>query len=284
MTDESYLIGFPRISMPTSKTKKPASGRLPAAPVPQDHRVRTGALRREQTRRKLLAAAMAVFAEKGADAPLIDDFIAAAGVARGTFYNYFSTPQELLDAVTAELSDAILASIDRVVLAIADPLQRMACGCLLYMHLGVDVPHWGMFMMGTGFRSEAAGKLVDVYLPRDLELARRAGEVDYPSVQAARDLMFASVKQAILSVNSGNAPREHLRDMLALGLRGIGVSPERAAQLRRMPLPEVDLPEGFGWTGGVPSFRRPLPPDSTTLTSARSTGLAAPGSRPRRAT
>ena len=245
--------------MPTSKTKRRASGRQPAIPVPEDHRVRTGALRREQTRRKLLTAAMAVFAEKGVDAPLIDDFIAAAGVARGTFYNYFSTPQELLDAVTAELSDAILANIERVVLGIADPLQRMACGCLLYMQLGVDLPHWGMFMMGTGFRSEAAGKLVDVYLPRDLELARRAGEVDYSSLRAARDLMFASVKQAILSVHAGSAPREHLRDMLAMSLRGIGVSPERAAELRRMPLPEVELPEGFGWPQGVPSFTRPHP-------------------------
>ena len=234
------------MSTSKTKTKKSASGRQPAVPLQEDHRVRTGALRREQTRRKLLSAAMAVFAEKGADAPLIDDFIAAAGVARGTFYNYFSTPQELLDAVTAELSDAILASIDRVVLRLADPLQRIACGCLLYMHVGVDVPDWGMFMMRTAFRSAAVGKLMDVYLPRDLELARRAGEVDYPSLRAARDLMFANVNQAIISVHSGSAPREHLRDMLALALRGIGVAPQRAAELRQMRLPEVDLPEGLG--------------------------------------
>jgi len=79
-----------------------------------------------------------------------------------------------------------------------------------------------------------------------MPLARRAGEVDYPSLRAACDLMFASVQQAILSVHSASAPREHLRDMLAVSLRALGVSPERAAQLRRMPLPEVELPEGFG--------------------------------------
>lgn len=190
---------------------------------------------------------MGVFAEKGAEAPVIEDFIAAAGVARGTFYNYFSTTQELLDAVTSELSDAILASIDKVVLRIDDPLERMACGCLLYMHIGIDVPNWGAFVVRAGFRSEAAGKLVDVYMPRDLKLARRAGEVDYLSLRAARDLMSASASQAILSVHNGHAPRAHLRQMLAMALRGIGVPVERATALSEMTLPEVRLPDGFGW-------------------------------------
>ncbi len=241
--------------MPSTRTKTalPTRSRAKAAAT-EDHRVRTGAMRREQTRRKLLAAAMEVFAEKGPDAPLIEDFIAAAGVARGTFYNYFSTTQELLDAVTAELSDAVLACIDRVVLRIPDPLQRMACGCLLYMYFGVGVPNWGVFMQRTGFRSEATGKLVDVYLPRDLELARAEGKVNYPSVRAARDLMIACVSQGIQSVHAGEAPREHMRDLLALALRGIGVPPAHADGLSQQPLPEVTLPEGLNYEPSRPGI------------------------------
>ena len=222
----------------------------PASSVPEveDHRVRTGALRRERMRRKLLSAAMRVFAEKGIDAPLIDDFIASAGVARGTFYNYFNTTQELLDAVTSELSDSILINIDKVVLEIDAPLQRLATGCLLYLHTGVDVPSWGAFMMRTGFRSRSIGKLVDVYLTRDLELARKAGELEYPSLRAARDLMFSSIAQAIVTVIDGEAPREHLRQMLSLGLHGIGVAVSRARKMSQLPLPPVQLPE-LQWDG-----------------------------------
>lgn len=126
--------------MPTAAASGARAG-APTSPVDEDHRTRTGALRREQTRRKLLAAALAVFAEKGPESTLIEDVIAAAGVARGTFYNYFDTTQALLDAVTAELSDRVLERIDEVVLGIEDPLQRLATGCLLYMHAGVDVPN-----------------------------------------------------------------------------------------------------------------------------------------------
>lgn len=219
--------------------KRPAASPPPAPKIQvQDHRVRTGALRRERMRRKLLSAAMRVFAEKGIDAPLIDDFIASAGVSRGTFYNYFKTTQELLDAVTSELSDSILTSIEKVVIPIEDPLERLATGCLLYLHIGVDVPSWGVFVMRTGFRSRSIGKMVDVYLTRDLELARQAGKLDYPSLRAARDLVFSSLSQAIMTVIDGTAPREHLRQVLALGLRGLGATLSKATKMSRLPLPD----------------------------------------------
>ena len=229
------------------KTREVAAPAKVLAEPKEDHRVRTGAFRREQTRRRLLAAAMPVFAEKGTDAPSIEDFIAAAGVARGTFYNYFSTTQELLDAVTSELSDAIITRIDKVVLPIPDPLERLSCGCLVYMHLGVDAPSWSAFVMRAGVRSKATGKLLDAYVSRDLKQAHKAGYVSYPTVRAARDLVVASISQAIQSVNAGDAPREHLRQMLVLCLRGLGVASQTADQMSQLPVPHVELPEGvFG--------------------------------------
>src|SRR5579862_1856074 len=76
--------------------------------VPAD-RVDIGREKRRRTRAALIEAAMKVFARLGPDAPIIDDFIAEAGVARGTFYNYFETREELLIAVATELSDRLLA-------------------------------------------------------------------------------------------------------------------------------------------------------------------------------
>lgn len=228
---------------PRAASTRRAAASPSSAPKAEDHRVRTGALRRERMRRKLLSAAMRVFAEKGIDAPLIDDFIASAGVARGTFYNYFNTTEELLDAVTSELSDSILISIDEVVLKIDDPLHRLATGCLLYLHIGVDFPSWGAFVMRTRFRRKSIGKLMDVYLMRDLGLAHQAGQLEYPSLRAARDLIHAALVQAIVTVIDGDSPREHLREMLALGLRGLGATASRARKFSQLPMPQVELPE-----------------------------------------
>jgi AcrR family transcriptional regulator len=92
------------------------------------YQTRVGALRRERTRNRLIESALGVFAQKGPDAPVIDDFIAAAGVARGTFYNYFRTTGELLAAVAGDTSDEVLGVIDPVVQEVKDPAQRVVIG------------------------------------------------------------------------------------------------------------------------------------------------------------
>ena len=92
----------------------------------EDHRVRVGAQRRGKTRLRLLQSALVVFAEKGIDATVIDDVIAAAGVSRGTFYNHFSTTSELLLALATAMSDEVLAVVDPVVLSLGDPVVRFS--------------------------------------------------------------------------------------------------------------------------------------------------------------
>ena len=66
--------------------------------------------RKAQTRERLLEAAIAVIGEKGPDACSIEDFVAAADVSRGTFYNYFPTAEDLLRAVSRKIIAAMTAS------------------------------------------------------------------------------------------------------------------------------------------------------------------------------
>lgn len=215
-----------------------------APPAAIDHRVRTGAARREATKQRLLVAAVQVFAEKGIDSPLIDDFIAAAGVARGTFYNHFKTTNELLEAVSAELSDEVMAGIDACVQPIEEPIERIATGCLLYMHIAVTHPAWGTFIAHTSTRG-ASGKLIDDYLPRDIAQARDRGQARVVSVRAARDVVLGGLRHGIESVVTGTAPLEHVRDVLRMVLAALGVREATAKRLAAMPVPPVPLPPGI---------------------------------------
>lgn len=208
----------------------------------EDHRSRTGAARREATRAKLLSAAVRVFASKGLDAPQIDDFIAAAGVARGTFYNYFKTSAEVLDVVTAELTDEVLYAIESHVKHLEDPLLRVVTACRLYMNTAIDYPAWGAFMIRSASRRDATGRLVNVYIPRDLTLAREQGLVQFDSVQAARDLLLGSIRMAAVSGLSGVAPREHLDEVMRLVLRALGVKAATSRSVCAFPLPLLELP------------------------------------------
>jgi len=66
---------------------------------------------REARRRSILAAARDVFSDKGYHAAKVEDIVSRAGIARGTFYLYFTDKraifEELLDSFTVRIYDAV---------------------------------------------------------------------------------------------------------------------------------------------------------------------------------
>ena len=65
----------------------------------------------EARRAQLLAAARVVFARLGYHGAGVSDIIDAAGVARGTFYNYFDSKRAIFDAVLAEIMEDVTSSV-----------------------------------------------------------------------------------------------------------------------------------------------------------------------------
>ena len=74
--------------------------------------------RREVRRQELVDAAVAVFSAKGVSAASVDDIVRAAGVAKGTFYLYFTTKDDAVNAVAAAMVEGVAA---RVEAAATDP-------------------------------------------------------------------------------------------------------------------------------------------------------------------
>ncbi|WP_144139374.1 TetR/AcrR family transcriptional regulator [Paraburkholderia sp. BCC1884] len=210
----------------------------------ENHRTRVGALRREKTRNRLIESALGVFAEKGPDAPLIDDFIAAAGVARGTFYNYFRTTAELLSAVAGESSDEVLAVIDPLVREIDDPAQRVAVGSRLYMRMAFRYPLWGAFITRLGTKRGSRGRLLDEYLTRDLKLAIEQGRFHVADVVVARDITLGSIRYGIETLLSEAAPADYTEQSMYALLQAFGIAADEARELAYAPL--VDCPEPRG--------------------------------------
>ena len=210
----------------------------------ENHRTRVGALRREKTRNRLIESALGVFAEKGPDAPMIDDFIAAAGVARGTFYNYFRTTAELLSAVAGDSSDEVLAVIDPIVRAIDDPAQRVAVGSRLYMQMAFRYPLWGAFITRVGTKRGSRGRLLDEYLTRDLKLAIDAGRFHVADVVVARDIALGSIRYGIETLLSEEAPPDYTEQSMYALLQAFGIAAQEARELAYAPI--ADCPEQRG--------------------------------------
>ena len=65
-----------------------------------------------KTMRKLLDAAMVVFARRGYHAARVDDIVKVARTSHGTFYLYFSNKEDLLRALVGEAGDVVAALDD----------------------------------------------------------------------------------------------------------------------------------------------------------------------------
>jgi AcrR family transcriptional regulator len=93
-------------------------------------------------RQRLLESALIVFSEKGPEAPVIDDVIKLAGVSRGSFYNYFKTNDELLEAVAVVIRNDIIRIVDPVLREHTDPVARIALGLRLLLQASSNPRRW----------------------------------------------------------------------------------------------------------------------------------------------
>jgi AcrR family transcriptional regulator len=68
--------------------------------------------RRELRKGALVDAAFVVFMDKGVAASSVDDIVEAAGVAKGTFYLYFKTKDDALNAVAERIVDGVAGIVE----------------------------------------------------------------------------------------------------------------------------------------------------------------------------
>jgi AcrR family transcriptional regulator len=81
--------------------------------------------RRTLRRQALLDAAVVVFTTKGVSAASVDDIVRQAGAAKGTFYLYFRTKAEVVDAVAASMVSGVADAIESSLEAVGPPVDRI---------------------------------------------------------------------------------------------------------------------------------------------------------------
>jgi len=66
---------------------------------------------KKQNEQAILSAGIQLFVSKGFEETSISDIVSATGLARGTFYNYFASKEEIWDAFLAKLLTTVNVSL-----------------------------------------------------------------------------------------------------------------------------------------------------------------------------
>ncbi len=185
-------------------------------------------------------AALRVFARLGPDAPGIDDFTSEAGVARGTFYNYFETRDDLLVAVATQVADAIESEL-AALRALPDPAHRLGGAIRGYIRKAAADPVWGWAVVRIALVAAPLGESMRRNLAKDIAEGVAGGRFTVPSVQAAHDLVLGAGLMGMRAVLRGDAKVEHAETVAQMVLRSLGVADATEVATRPMQLPEASV-------------------------------------------
>ena len=94
---------------------------------------RTQAERREQTRAALLAAARALFAERGFAAAGREDIVERAGVTRGALYHHFASKEELFRTVYEQVEHELTTATMTAAVSSDDPVEQLRRGAASFL-------------------------------------------------------------------------------------------------------------------------------------------------------
>jgi AcrR family transcriptional regulator len=198
--------------------------------------------KRKRTRERLLHAAKQVMAETGAEAATIAEIAAAAEVSPGTFYNYFQTREEILDAVAASFVEEFRRVMDAIQRAVDDPAERIAIAIRLFLERVRDDRLWGWFMARYASSLPILrDQTREIIRERIIADGLRRRRFRLPSTRAIGDLIAGTSVTALRSILEGRAPLEIATEVAELVLRGLGVPLGDAHRIANRPIPPLLL-------------------------------------------
>jgi AcrR family transcriptional regulator len=209
--------------------------------VHQENQVRKkiGLERRARTQTKLLNAAARVLAAQGEKRVTIDDFIRAAGVARGTFYNYYKTRDEILDDLWAKIGRNPFLEIQQICAEIADPAERLIAETRLVLARSENQPAWGWIVYAMSSDDEAVNDDLLLYPRPDLEIGRRGKRFRFDNLHSANDLVVGTVRTALKATLLGRNPPGYCENICFMLLRALGIDDDEAVGIVSRPLPAM---------------------------------------------
>lgn len=206
--------------------KAPSPSKAPRVPS------RTG-----RTRTALIAAGLDLMVDRPIDAIAIDEVVARAGVAKGSFFNHFVDKHAFAAAVAAVVRLEVEAEVARANAGIVDPVARIAGGMAVAARLAIAQPRRMTILLRAQEPATSQTHPLNRGLKGDIEAALAEGllrpEARDMGVTYWLGLCLVLSAHLVTTRPPLTLAATLLADMLTLGLTGLGVPAERAAQLAR---------------------------------------------------
>lgn len=191
--------------------------------------------RTARTRASLLAAGFELLVERPIDAIPIDDLVAKAGVAKGSFFNHFRDKNDFALAIATDVRLELEALVAKANEAVSDPVERIAGGMRVGLEFAIRQPKRSMALLRSMATPMMREHPLNDGLRADMEAAASRGllrpEAERLGVLFWLGLCQVLMQDALVGRILQSEADKRLTDMLVLGLTGLGVPAKRAAAI-----------------------------------------------------
>ncbi|WP_431233005.1 TetR/AcrR family transcriptional regulator [Mycolicibacterium psychrotolerans] len=183
---------------------------------------------RERTRRQLLDAGRTLIASKGVPGLRIQEITEQADIALGSFYNYFPSKEEFLEAVITEsLSDLASATISDVDDS-TDPAEVVTLAALRVIRLAYTEPDFARLIVNIGHSEALFGAAMHPHARVAVERGVTSGRFEIADLEVLLTTVigaaFALIREILDGRHNDHAERAFARHILAM----LGLTPAEA--------------------------------------------------------
>ena len=192
--------------------------------------------RRERTRQRVLDAARALIAEKGVAGLRIQDITEQADIALGSFYNYFATKDDLVEAVVTE-SLSELGATTVMADATQDPAVTAAAAIRRVVRLAYDDPEFARLLINLNHADSLFAHAFHPFARQVVEHGVQERRFETPDVDVSVNIVIGGSLSLIRSILDGDVGAGAEVAHAEVSLRALGVPAEEARKISRAPLP-----------------------------------------------
>jgi AcrR family transcriptional regulator len=188
--------------------------------------------RAQRTRTALIAAGFDLLVERPIDAIPIDDVVARAGVAKGSFFNHFADKPAFAEAIATQVRLELEDLVGKANAGVADPVERMAGGMRVCAQFALHQPKRATVLIRSNASSTAQAHPLNQGLLADVAAAAETGQLRSEAAELGV-LYWLGLCQVVMAHllerrRDPDAARARLRAMIVLGLCGLGVTDAHA--------------------------------------------------------
>jgi AcrR family transcriptional regulator len=197
--------------------------------------------RKARTRQALVDAAVRLIAEGRGERASIQEITEAADIGFGSFYNHFTSKEELFQTASEEVLERWAQMIDAACAGLDGPAEVFAISLRISGRLAWTHPDIAAFITGAGFDLLDAPRGLAPRALRDIRAAQAAGRFTIADAEIGLSAVAGGLL-GLLRLHARNPERvteSSVDELTESCLRFLGLPAAQARRLARLRLPDA---------------------------------------------